>query len=301
MEQQNKQVEKERYLILSISGGIGKNIMATALVKGLKKKYHDRKIIVITAWKDVWMYNPDVYRSYVFNSASYFYSTFIADKDVRVFALEPYQSEGYILKKEHLLVSWFKLCGIEYDNEQPELYFNQREIEFVQNNIVRGDSILLLQTHGGGQSDIKHSWMRDMPLDTAKEIVDSFKGTVRIIHVRRPDQIPLQDTEPFNGSIRELFILIRFSMYRIFIDSMCQHAAAALQKKSTVLWIRNSPYILGHEIHDNFVTDVVDELNSLDFSMLEPYDISGQIVQCPFKEGTKLFDSKEIIESILNQ
>jgi len=293
--------EHEKFVILSISGGVGKNILATALVKGLKKKFSDRKIIVLTAWKDVWLYNPDVYRSYNFNNATYFDNNFIQDKDVKIFALEPYQTEGYILKKEHLLISWFSLCGLEYDNEKEELFFNQREIEFVKNNIVKNDPILLIQTHGGGQNDIKHSWMRDMPLETAREIIQNFKGSVRIIHVRRPDQIQLEDVEVFQGSLRELFVLIRFSMYRVFIDSMCQHVAAALNIKSTVLWIRNSPFVLGHEIHDNIVTDAVNEINSLDFSLLEPFDISGQIQQCPFKEGTKLFDSKEIIESILTQ
>ena len=291
----------EKFVVLSISGGIGKNILATALVKGLRKKFNDRKIIVLTAWKDVWLYNPDVFRSYSFNSALYFYETFIKDKDVRVFALEPYQTEGYILKKEHLLQSWFTLCGLTYENEQPELFFNQREIEFVSNNLVKNDPILLIQTHGGGQSEMKHSWMRDMPLETAREIVQNFKGSMRIIHIRRPDQLPLEDVEVFQGSLRELFVLIRFSLHRVFIDSMCQHAAAALGKKSTVLWVRNSPFVLGYALHDNIVTDAKDDLNSLDFSLLESFDISGQIQQCPFKEGTKLFDIKEVIESILAQ
>ncbi len=301
MEEANIQLDNEKYLVLSISGGIGKNILATALVKGLRKKYPDRRIIILTAWKDVWLFNPDIYRSYNYNSALYFHSNFIVNKDVKVFALEPYQTEGYILKKEHLLVSWFELCGLYYEDEQPELYFNQREIEYVSNNFVKNDPILLIQTNGGASLDMKHSWVRDMPLNTAKEVVSHFKGMMRIIHVRRQDQLALQDTEAFNGSLRELFVLIRFSKYRLFIDSMCQHAAAALQKKSTVVWVRNSPHILGHELHDNIITNVVDEINSLDFSVLEPYDISGNINQCPFKEGTVLFDSKEIIESILTQ
>jgi hypothetical protein len=291
----------EKFVVLSISGGIGKNILATALVKGLKKKFNDRKIIILTAWKDVWLYNPDVFRSYNFQSASYFYDSFIKDKDVRIFALEPYQTESYILKKEHLLESWFTLCGLTYEDEKPELFFNQREVEYVKNNIVKNDPILLIQTHGGGQSEMKHSWMRDMPLETAYEIIQNFKGSMRIIHIRRPDQLPLPDTEVFEGTIRELFVLIRFSLHRVFIDSMCQHAAAALDKKSTVLWIRNHPLVLGHPIHDNIVTDAPNDLETCDFSLLEAFDISGQIQQCPFKEGTKLFDSKEIIESILQQ
>ena len=85
------------------------------------------------------------------------------------------------------------------------------------------------------------------------------------------------------------------------IDSVSQHVASALKKPSTVLWIRNSPEVLGYAIHDNIVTKVEDEIDTLSNSVLEPYDIAGNIYQCPFKEGTKLFDTKEIIESVNRQ
>jgi hypothetical protein len=300
METEIKALETEKFLILSISGGIGKNIAATTLAKALKEKYPDYSLIVLTAWKEVWMYNPYVYRSYTFNNAPYFYSNYIEKKEVKIFSLEPYQTEGYILKREHLLQSWFQLCGLEYSGEMPELFFNQREIEYVVNNISKNDPILLIQTHGGGEADIKHSWMRDLPIEIAQEVVNNFIGKCRIIHVRRQDQLPLQNVETFSGSLRELFVLIRQSKYRLFIDSMCQHAAAALGKKSTVAWIRNSPHVLGYEIHDNYVTDAQDEIDSLDWSVFEPYVINGVIAQCPFKEGTKLFDTQELVKSILN-
>ena len=288
----------EKFVVLSISGGIGKNIAATTLAKALKEKYPDYNLVVLTAWKEVWMYNPYVYRSYVFNNAPYFYTNYIKDKDVKVFSLEPYQTEGYILKKEHLLKSWFELCGLQYNGEMPELFFNQREIEYVVNNYTKNDSIFLIQTHGGAQTDLKHSWMRDLPIDVAQQVVNNFVGQMRIIHVRRADQPALQNVETFNGTIRELFVLIKKSTCRLFIDSMCQHAAAALGMKSTVAWIRNQPHVLGYEIHNNYVADAEDEIETLDFSLLEPYDILGNVLQCPFKEGTKLFDIPKLISSI---
>jgi hypothetical protein len=180
----------------------------------------------------------------------------------------------------------------------PELFFNQREVEFVVNNYTKNDPIFLIQTHGGAQADIKHSWMRDLPIDVAQKVVNNFVGQMRIIHVRRPDQLPLQNVETFNGNIRELFVLIKKSTHRLFIDSMCQHAAAALGLKSTVAWIRNHPHVLGYEIHNNYVADAQDEIQTLDFSLLEPYDITGNVLQCPFKEGTDIFDVPNLISSI---
>ena len=75
----------------------------------------------------------------------------------------------------------------------------------------------------------------------------------------------------------------------------------ALGRKATICWIKNDPQVLGYSLHDNIVTDAKEEIRSLDYSLLEPYDITGQIPQCPFKEGTILFDTEEIVKSIRSQ
>jgi len=295
------ETQTDNFIILSVSGGIGKNILATAVVKAIKRENPDMNIVVLTAWKDAWMYNPHIYRCYKFDNAPFFFSNYVKGKNVKVFALEPYQTEAYILKNEHLISIWCRLCGVEHQGETPEIFFNQREVEYVINNITKNDPILLIQTHGGGVSDIKHSWMRDLPIGVAQEVANQFRGDARIIHVRRDDQIALNDVEQFKGGIRELMVLVRESKYRLFIDSMCQHTAMALGKKSTVCWIRNYPNVLGYSLHDNYLCDAQDEIDSLDFSILEPYDIAGHIIQCPFKEGTKLFDVDTLVQSIRTQ
>jgi len=38
----------KKYLVFHIEGGIGKNIMATAVVKAVKKQHPDREIIVVS-------------------------------------------------------------------------------------------------------------------------------------------------------------------------------------------------------------------------------------------------------------
>ena len=295
-------IPTDNFIIFHIAGGIGKNVLATGVVKAIKREYPDWNIVVLTAWRDAWQFNPYIFRCYNFQNAPYFYKNYIKGKqNVKVLALEPYMTENYILKRSHLLTTWAELCGVEYKGEAPELFFNQREIDFVKNNIVRNEPIFLLQTHGGGSTEIKHSWMRDMPLEVAQQVINEFQGEARIIHIRREDQLMLPNVEQFKGGIRELFVLIRESKYRLFIDSVAQHAAFALGKKSTVTWIRNFPEQLGYAFHDNIVCLAQDEIDSLDFSILEPYDISGQVIQCPFKEGTKLFDVNQIVQSVRSQ
>jgi hypothetical protein len=87
----------------------------------------------------------------------------------------------------------------------------------------------------------------------------------------------------------------------LFNDSVAQHAATALGKKSTICWVKNDPQVLGYEMHDNIVTNAIEDYNTLDFSILEPYDIVGQIPQCPFKEDVVLFNVDEIVNSIRSQ
>jgi kynurenine formamidase len=292
----------DNFIIFSISGGAGKNILATAVVKAIKAQHPEMNIVVLTAWKDVWMYNPNVYRSYNFQNSPYFYDNYIkGKKNVKVFSLDPYQTEQYILKKEHLIYTWCNLYGIQYNGEQPELFFNKREVEFVQNTYVRNEPIFLIQTNGGADANNKYSWMRDIPIGVAQQVAEQFRGEVRLMHIRRDEQLPMKDIEQFKGNLRELFVLIRESKYRLFNDSVSQHASNALGKKATFWWVKNDPQVLGYSLHDNIVTDAVGELNSLDFSLLEPYDISGQIAQCPFKEGTELFSVEEIVNSVRSQ
>lgn len=294
---------KEKYTIFTIQGGAGKNVLATAVIKALKKSEPDRKIIILTAYKDVWLYNPNVYRIYTFGNTPNFYKDYIeSGNDIKIHNLEPYASSNYILSKKHLIEIWCDLCNIEYDDELPELFFNQRELEYaVRKYELNKGPILLIQSNGGAPQEMKYSWMRDMPFKTATELVNHYSKSHRVIHIRREDQIQFPNIESFNGNLRELMILIKYSNNRVFIDSFCQHVAAALNLKSTVLWIRNKPEMLGYNIHDNIVTSVGDELDIPSDDPFNKYNILGDIYQCPFKEGTELFDTEDIINSINNQ
>ena len=43
----------EKYLVFHVEGGLGKNVASTAVVTHLKKKYNDRKIIVVCSYPEV--------------------------------------------------------------------------------------------------------------------------------------------------------------------------------------------------------------------------------------------------------
>ena len=47
-------------VIFMVDGGLGKSIMATAILKVIKKEYKKANIIVITGYPDVFIGNPNV-------------------------------------------------------------------------------------------------------------------------------------------------------------------------------------------------------------------------------------------------
>ena len=47
-------------IIFQIDGGLGKSIMATAMVKVIKNRYKNSNIVVVTAFPDIFLNNPHI-------------------------------------------------------------------------------------------------------------------------------------------------------------------------------------------------------------------------------------------------
>jgi len=292
----------DKFVVFHSEGGHGKQVMATAVCRAIKKKYPDRKLIVVTAWDGPFFYNPDVWRFYNFGQMQYFFDDFIKE-DTIILRQEPYFTEDHILQRKHLVESWCGMYGIKPDGVKPKIYLNPREVEIARDKIKPDNRpLMLLQTHGGnaGQQYSKKSWFRDMPIEIAQKLVNYFSKSYRILHIRTPDQPALQGTELLNLPFRELYAVFPLSQKRLFIDSFAQHVATALDLQSTVVWIGNKPEVFGYEENINIQPNVehVRELNK--FSYLDQFDISGQIQQFPF-DTINMLDINKIIEAVNKQ
>ena len=241
-----KITDSDKFAIVHIEGGHGKQVMATAFIRAIKRQYPDYKIIVVCAWDGPFFYNPDVFRFYTIGNMSYFFDDYMRDT-TKVFRQEVYFSEDHIMQKKHLTQSWCDMYGIPYDGPQPKLYLNPREVEIARDKIKPdGRPIMLLQTHGGGQGQYsKKSWARDMPIEIAVTLANHFSKTYRILHIRREDQPALPNVEVLTLPFREMYAVFPLSTKRLFIDSFAQHVAAGLDLQSTVCWIANKPSIFG--------------------------------------------------------
>jgi len=294
--------EGDKFVVLHTEGGHGKQVMATAVCRAIKKKYPDRKLIVVTAWDGPFFYNPDVWRFYTFGQMQYFFDDYI-NNDTIILRQEVYFSEDHILQRKHLVDSWCDMYGIESDGHQPKIYLNPREIEIARDKIKPdGRPIMLLQTHGGSPTAqySKKSWFRDIPIEIAQKLVNYFSKSYRILHIRTPEQPALQGTELLNLPFRELYAVFPLSTKRLFIDSFAQHVAAGLDLQSTVVWIGNKPEVFGYDNNINIQPNAnyVRELNK--FSYLDQFDISGQVQQFPY-DTINMVDINKIIEAVNNQ
>jgi len=288
-------------IIFQINGGIGKSVIATAVCRAIKKQYPECKLIVITGYPDVFSNSPIVDMSFNHGQETYFYTKYVENQDVKFFVNEPYHVTEHILNKEHLIETWCKMYGITYNGEMPEIYINEREFNFYNNKYPNKKPILILQTNGGGQTDIKYSWARDMPRNIVLNLIEEFKSNYEIYHVRRDDQLAYENTIHINDSFKGIACLIARSEKRILIDSFCQHTAAALEKKSSVLWIVNNPNVFGYSIHDNILANPENAIPDLRHSFNAKYNIGGAPNEFPYQSEKDIFNIDRIIASVINQ
>lgn len=285
-------------IIFQINGGIGKVIAGTAICASIKYKYPNDKLIVVSGYPEVFLGNPNVDRAYAFGQQQYFYQEYIEKEEVLIFAHDPYLEAKHIKSEEHLIETWCKLYDLPVIKTVGELFLTKREIDFYSAKYSSDKPMLLMQTNGGSQSDLKYSWARDIPSYLVENVVYKFKDDYNIVHIRRDDQPQYDGTFGVSDNFRGLLVLIQLSDKRLLMDSFGQHAAAALNKQSTVLWICNKPNVFGYEMHTNIQANPETIIPELRNSYLNKYNISGEPIEFPYNSETEMFSVDQVIKSI---
>ena len=297
---EDKSNNSTKYVVWHIEGGLGKNVAATSLINNVKRKYSDRKLILVVSYPEVFLNHPDIHRVYRIGMTSYFYDDYIKDKDTIVFKHEPYFQSDHIMKKKHLIENWCDLLSIKYENQQPALYPNMIQKEF-QHSWRRDNPIMLIHSNGGplDQQNI-YSWTRDLPMGLVQNIVNKYQSKYHIIQIGRNQAHALPGVEFINQpmSNHELFSILNASEKRVLIDSSLQHAAAAFKLKSTVLWIGTTPKNFGYDLHTNIVAKPPKGNVKMVDSYLFDYSFDGVVHECPYNDMSEMFDMNDIYKAI---
>lgn len=287
------------YSVFHVEGGAGKNIVATNVVRNIKKTYPDRKLVVVSPYPEVFIHNPHVYRGYKTGLCSYFYEDYILNKDTIVFKHEPYNSNDVITRKCGLAEAWCKSLDLEFDENKPELYFNNIEKQNSQvlfNQVNQGKPVIAIQINGGigdKKNQINFNWFRDLPPMYGQYIVNKYSDKFSFVQIKNPGQQALEGVAQVDLTLRELFLLLSQCKGAVGIDSVVQHAMAAFKKPSLVFWIGNTPTVYGYDLHTN-LTATVPHTENIE-SYLDPYPLITQGHQCPSEyKMVDLFKQEEI-------
>ncbi|NBW33791.1 MAG: hypothetical protein EBR30_01900 [Cytophagia bacterium] len=285
-------------IIFQINGGIGKVIAGTAICASIKTKYPEAKLIVVSGYPDVFLGNKNVDRAYAFGQQAYFYKEYIENQEIMVFAHDPYLEAKHIKQDEHLIETWCKLYGLPVTKTVGELFLTQREIDFFSKKFVSDKPIFLMQTNGGAETEQKYSWARDIPSYVVENVIHEFREKYNIVHIKREDQIGYEGTFAVSDTFRALIVLINLSEKRLLMDSFGQHAAAALNKPSTVLWVANSPKVFGYDLHTNIVANPGTISPELRNAYLSKYNIGGDPIEFPYNKESEIFNVDAVINSL---
>ena len=285
-------------IVFQIDGGIGKCIAATAVCSAIRKQYPNDDLIVLSGYPEVFLNNQNVSKSFQTGNAPYFYSDYIKDKTIKLMLHNPYLEADYSQEKKHLIEIWCNMFGIKYNGELPELFLTQRELDFYQKNFASDKPIMVIQTNGGANTNLKYSFARDLPSAVVVKIINHFRDRYNIVHVRREDQLSYEGISSMLGGFREVLALTLLSSKRLLIDSFLQHACSALNLPATVCWIVNSPKVFGYEMHDNIKANNYTRKPELRNSFLSEINFGGEPIEFPYNNEEEIFDVEKIIASL---
>ena len=288
-------------VIFHIEGGLGKHIMATALLKVIKKHHPKDTIHVVCAYPDVFKHNPAVDHVHQNGQHGAFYKQYIRGKEskTKIYFADPYTQSDFILEQDHLLNIWANQWGLQYEGETPQIYLTQSEIDYFKPFYQTDKPILAIQPNGGPQNQgFNYAWTRDIPEQAILKVIEEFKSTHSIVHIKREDQKKYPDTLHALDGFRSIAILLQLADKRLLIDSFAQHLAASFQLPSTVCWVTTKPEIFGYGMHTNIQAN--DFTLKVDFpnNLYQPFGLSQDITSCPYQKLEDIFNVDKIIKSL---
>ena len=286
-------------VIFQVDGGLGKSIMATAILKVIKKQYKKANIIVVTGYPDVFVGNPNVNKVLQQQQAVGFYKNYIHNKDTKVFIADPYITSDFVTESNHLLKIWCDILGLTYNGELPEIFLSKGEKEYFAPFYKLDKPIIAIQPNGGaiGQP-LKYSWSRDLPASVVNEVVAQFKNDYSILHIKREDQLIYENTIGALDSWRSIAIMLTLSAKRLLIDSSSMHIATALNLPSVVGWIGTNPKVFGYDMHTNIIANEPTKEVNIERNSYTKYSLYEDISTLPYNNFNEIFDTQSIINAL---
>lgn len=295
-------------VVFVVEGGIGKNVLATVPLKGIKQKYPDKKIIVVASWPDVFRFHPDVYRFYQMGNSPFVYDDYIKDGKGIILKAEPYCNTDYVNPPEptkHITEIWCDMLGVPYPDTkvQPFMFFDRNELAWGEQMVrSKGKPVMLIQWQGGVNNpngQVPGQNIRALPPETILQIAQKYGNKYHIISVQNKEQPRVNGVDITDMPLRSSWMLVPFATVVLGIDSMIQHVAAAFNKTAIVCWAGTNPELLGYPIHMNLRKRVCPSPEChRPNTYLFDQDATQNVWRCPHGEACRNYTADEIIPQI---
>lgn len=305
-------IEKVKRILFVVSGGIGRNIFATAVLRNLKKTYPNKDIFMICGCPEIFQNNPNAKRIYGFDKPQHLFEDYIFDNPESIILdVEPYRHPEYLAGNKHIVECWCELLEIPCDSIKPEMYFvrNEKEVSESYFKTKYKKPLILIQHIGGKNPENTTKEARIMAKDTmyrrglmenvVQELTEKLIADGYAVgSIQHPNQYQPTGADIVNFPIRATIGLIPYAEGIICIDSFLQHASACFDKKALVLWAGTSPERLGYPLHKNLRKKVCStpechRPNSYAFDIQQ----NGMMWNCPYSEECCNYSSDEILDA----
>ncbi len=294
------------YTLFYVNGGLGKNILATALLPYIKEKY-DNKIVVVASWIEPFKEHPLVDKFFKATSTFNIYDDIV--KKAIILKSEPYDSHYFIHKQKNLITSWLYQLNL-IDNKttiDPQPFVTKAQqiiLDTINEQFETIEKPFLIQPFGGTIFNNETAYQKSF--EQTRNMSESFlaKAIDKIKENYTPVIIQSKPHRSFHNAINanlneyQLVQLASFGYPALLIDSSMQHAYAAFNNPATVIWSGTSPDLLGYRLHKNIRVN-----NCLEPECHRPYSFLGDMLdnhqtwQCPYGKTCQDHDINLVIKS----
>lgn len=301
-------------ILFFVNGGLGRNIMGTAVARNIKAAYPDHRLFVSASHPAAFLGNPYVHKTIRFGVDNLYESVIQGNEDgLVVLDQEPYRDPAYLRKEEHMTQVWCRMCGVPCDGLTPDINLFRTDLKRGEAFLKRFQKPVLIFQPFGGQEPEQNTegsyyesrlgmHRRDLDLDVAKDVVSKLKDKFVVLHVKGPNQPSIPDTMQITADVREVMALVKLSAAVLTIDSFALHTAAAFGKGTVALWAGTSDTCLGYPEHNNIVPSVCPtpacHRPNTYFGDVMP---NGKFWNCPHEEICTKHDTDTIVQAVLAQ
>ena len=262
-------------LPLLMYGGIGDYLLCTPMIRALKNKYPNSKLIAVfrknTPMKNSILYNNPYIDDYVFVGGRF--SMFIADivfRLRRVIFLNHNYGELFPTKTypdTHVTELIGEMTGLKLTDTKLDIFTSEKETRFAQEQLKECKNPIIVNiTSMCGE---KQMW----PKENWNELI-RIMPEYTFIQVGLEDEEPLDNCVNFLGktTVREVAALVKHAGLFVGVESFVAHTTNAFDVPGVVLFGDSSPSIWGHKNNINLYKNL-DCGPCVDATRVCPYNI----------------------------